>query len=255
MLKIDLKNKIETLNQIISHVEEVKDEVKLKIKRLKKKIEKLPSENPFDFTEIVENQKEQNETDLGLFLELVEENKIIYDQTPVNTLIEDMEKLRNGFLTNGYFSLGDDGEIDTNRFFEGSDELAKFIDKILDKNDDHPSIYYTGNNYRYFRHFKRVTRSDHGRKANEFNNIQEYKCKNCYIPSGNSCFLKCIKYIFKEDFSTEYFDFIQSYKSRTNVMTRCRNPEFCKVYKIDISIYDPKSKRILPRNVKQKKHM
>ena len=55
-----------------------------------------------------------------------------------------MEKLQNGFFTNGSFSLGDEGEIDTNRFFKDSNELAEFIDKILDKYDDHPSIYYTG---------------------------------------------------------------------------------------------------------------
>ena len=47
----------------------------------------------------------------------------------------------------------------------------------------------------------------------------------------------------------EYFEFIQSYKRRTNVMTRCRVPEFCERYKIDIGIYDPKSKRIFPRTV------
>ena len=35
-------------------------------------------------------------------------------------------------------------------------------------------------------------------------------------------------------------------------MTRCRIPEFCKRYKIDIGIYDLNSKRILPRSVKQK---
>ena len=35
-------------------------------------------------------------------------------------------------------------------------------------------------------------------------------------------------------------------------MTRCRIPEFCTRYKIDIGIYDLNSKRILPRNVKQK---
>ena len=51
----------------------------------------LRKENPFDFTDYVEKQKEENEIDLGLFLELAEENKIIYNQTPVNTLIEDME--------------------------------------------------------------------------------------------------------------------------------------------------------------------
>ena len=29
-----------------------------------------------------------------------------------------MEKLKNGFFTNGSFTLGDDGEIDTNRFLK-----------------------------------------------------------------------------------------------------------------------------------------
>ena len=163
-----------------------------------------------------------------------------------------MEKLPNGFFTNGYFTLGEEGENDTNRFFKNSDELARFIDKILDKFDDHPSIYYTGNIYRYFTNFKRVNRSDHGRGANEFNIIEEYEGKICYIPNGNGCFLKCINYIFDKDFSIEYFEFIKSYKRRPNVMTRCRIPEFCERYKIDIGIYDLNSKRILPRTVKQK---
>ena len=247
--KTDLKNKIEALKQIISHIENAKEQVKLKIKQLKNKIKNLPKENPFDFTDIV---KEDDVIDLGLFLELAEENKIIYNQVPVNNLIEDMEKLKNGFFTNGYFTLGEEGEIDTNRFFKDSDELAKFIDKILDKYDDHPSIYYTGNIYRYFKNFKRINRSEHGRGANEFNNIEKYNGENCYIPSGNGCFLKCINYIFDKDFSIEYFEFIKSYKRRPNVMARCRIPEFCKRYKIDIGIYDLNSKRILPWTVKQK---
>ena len=120
--KTDQKNKIEALRQIIPHIEEVKEGVKLKIKQLKKKIKNLPIENPFDFTEYVEKQKEENEIDLGLFLELAEENKIIYNQVPINNLIEDMEKLKNGFFTNGYFTLGEEGEIDTNRFFTDSNE-------------------------------------------------------------------------------------------------------------------------------------
>ena len=164
-----------------------------------------------------------------------------------------MEKLTNGFFTNGYFSLGDDdGEIDTKRFFKDSKELVKFIDKILDKYDDHPSINYAGNIYRYFRNFTRVTRSDHGKGAIEFDNIPEYEGENCYILSGNECFLKCIKYFFNKDFSTEYFEFIQSYNRTPNVMARCRIQEFCERYKIDIGIYDDKSKRILPRTVKQR---
>ena len=251
--KIDIENEIEALDQIILHMEKLKDEVKLKIKQLKNKIKNLPKENPFDFTEYINKQKEENEIDLGLFLELAEENKIIYNQVPINILIEDMEKLKNGFFTNGYFSLGEEeGEIDTNRFFKNSDELAKFIDKLLDKYADHLSIYYTSNIYRYFRKFKRVNRSDHGRGADEFNDIEEYEGDRCYIPSGNGCFLKCINYIFDKDFSTGYFEFIKSYERRPNVMARYRIPAFCKRYKIDIGIYDLNSKRILLWTVKQK---
>ena len=236
---------------MISHVEDVEEGVKLKIKQLKNKIKNLFKENPFDFTDIV---KEDDDIDLGLFLELAGENKIIYKKVAVTTLIEDMEKQPNGFFTNGYFTLGDsdDGEIDTNRFFKNSDELAKFLDKISDKYDDHPSIYYTGNIYTYFRIFKQVNRSEYGRGANEFNNILEYQGNNCYIPNGNGCFLKCINYISDKDFSIEYLEFIKSYRTRPSVMTRCRIPEFCERYKMDIGIYDLNRKRILPRTVKQK---
>ena len=90
-----------------------------------------------------------------------------------------MEKLRNGFLTNGYFSLGDDVKTNTNSFFENSNELAKFKDKILDKYDDHLSIYYRGTIYRIFRNFKRVNLSEHVRSAKEFNTFLEYKGENC----------------------------------------------------------------------------
>ena len=32
-----------------------------------------------------------------------------------------------------YFSLSDKGELDTDTFFKDSNDLAKFIEKILDK--------------------------------------------------------------------------------------------------------------------------
>ena len=166
--------------------------------------------------------------------------------------MEVMEKMTNGFFTNGYFSLGDEEEIDTERFFQDSIELAKFIEKNLDKYDDHPSINYTGNIYRYFRNFKQVYRSEHGRGADEVNNILECEGDNFFIPTGNRCFLKCNNYNFRKDFSMEYYEFIQSYKRRRNVMSRRRKPEFCNRYKIDSGIYDPKSRRIHPRNVEQR---
>ena len=88
-------------------------------------------------------KKTDIEIDIGSFFELAEENNIIHYQMAVNTLIEDMEKLKFCFFKNGCFTLGDKGEIITNSFFIDSSGLAKFIDKSLDKFDEHPSIYYT----------------------------------------------------------------------------------------------------------------
>ena len=89
---------MKALKQIISHIEELKDEVKLKNEETKKTIKNIPKENLFDFTEYGKKQKEDDEVDLGLFLELAEEKQPINNQTPVNTLIEGMEKLKNGLV-------------------------------------------------------------------------------------------------------------------------------------------------------------
>ena len=88
----DTRNKIDALKQIILHFEEVEEKVRFKTENFKKKTKSLPGENPFDFTEYVEKQKKENEIDLGLLLEVVEEVKNIYNQTPVKTLIEYTEK-------------------------------------------------------------------------------------------------------------------------------------------------------------------
>ena len=59
-------------------------------------------------------------------------------------------------------------------------------------------------------------------------------------------------YNFERDFSMDYFEFIQSYRRRTKVMTECRTPKFCERYKVDIGIYDLKSRRTILKNVKRK---
>ena len=112
---------------------------KLTTKDLGRKIKKTPKENPFYFTDLVEMQKEENKKDICILFELAEENKIIYNQVAVNSLIEAMEKLKNAFFTNRYFPLCDQGEVKSNRLFRDSSELAKLMSKILDKYDDRPN--------------------------------------------------------------------------------------------------------------------
>ena len=57
--KTDLKNKIEALNQIISHIEEAKEEVKLKIKQLKTKIKNIPKKTLLILQNRLNNKKKK----------------------------------------------------------------------------------------------------------------------------------------------------------------------------------------------------
>ena len=215
-----LKN-VENVKQTVLEMDEINRTQKRNTKKFKKTVRILPKENTFDFTESLEMQKEENEIKFALFFDLAEENKIIYNQVPINTLLDDVKKVKNGFFTNNYFTLGYKREIHTNRIFNDSKELAKFADRIFDKYDDDPSLYYTDKIYRYFRSFKRVNGSEHGRGVSGFNNVLEYEAEICYKPIGKDCFLECNKYFFKNNFSMEYFKFIQSCKRRTNIyMTR-----------------------------------
>ena len=163
-----------------------------------------------------------------------------------------MEKLKDGFLRNSLLIRREEGEIEANRFLRDSEELAKFINKILDKYHDQTSVYYTGGKYKYFRRFKRVNSSEHGRVGNEFNNFHEFEGENCYMSSGNACFFKWFIKILKKVFTKDCLAFVQSLKKRFNVMTTCRIPEFCQRYRLYIGVNDVKSERILPIYVNQR---
>ena len=92
-------------------------------------------------------------------------------------------------------------EIETNRFFNDGNEIAKFIDKILVKYNDEPGIYYTGNTYRYFRNFKLVKRSEYCRGANELSIVLKYKAENYYIPKRNGAFSSVLTIFSKKLFA------------------------------------------------------
>ena len=73
-------------------------------------MENSPSEKPFDFTDLIERQKEEFDTDLDLCFQVAEQDKLIYNQTPRKTIIEDIEKIRDEFFTFGVFFLVEEGD-------------------------------------------------------------------------------------------------------------------------------------------------
>ena len=64
------------LKQTISEMEELNMKIKLKIKEVEIKDKNLPEENLFDFVDCLEEERKENEIDLGLFLELALQCKI-----------------------------------------------------------------------------------------------------------------------------------------------------------------------------------
>ena len=64
------------------------------------------------------------------------------------------------------------------------------------------------------------------------------------------CFIKCINYFTKKDYTEEFLTFIRSEQRRSNVMTSARIQPFCKKYNINIGVFD--GIRINPRNLTQR---
>ena len=75
---------------------------------------------------------------------------------------------------------------------------------------------------------------------------------NCFIPSENGCFLKCVNYTSKKDLTNKNFKIAISNKRQTTVMSKCRIPDFSILNKMDVRVFDDKSKILHPRTVDEK---
>ena len=80
--------------------------------------------------------------------------------------------------------------------------------------------------------------------------IVEYHGRSCYIPSSGMCFIKCINYFTKKDYTEEFLTFIRTEQRKSNVMTSARVGSFCRKYNINIGCFD--GTRINPRNLTQR---
>ena len=118
---------MEKLKQTVLEMEEL---IKgFKIKELGKEIKTSRKETHLVLQSILKDSEKKTRLTWVSISNQRKENEILHNQIPLNTLIEDMEKLGDGFFTNGYFTLGEE----RNRFSRNSSELAKLVDKIRDK--------------------------------------------------------------------------------------------------------------------------
>ena len=162
---------------------------------------------------------------------------------------EILQGYNNDFELNGKIIIGRI-EHKTNIRFENMDDFERYINAI-DVDYDSQDVTFTGYVYKLnIPLFKIVKRSAYGKGTNYMQEIDEYHGQNCYIPTSGMCFIKCIKYFTKKDYTEEFLTFIRSEQRRSNVMTTARIQPFCKKYNNNIGCFDGTT--INPRNITQR---
>ena len=198
-------------------------------------------------------QKRENiveDVDLGRFFELATSSKIYVNNLNLHEIKNEiLQDYTGDFELNGKMIIGPT-EHKTNIRFKNMDDFENYINAI-DVDYDSEDVTFTGYVYKLNTpHFKVVKRSAYGKGTNYMQEIVEYHGRNCYIPTSGMCFIKCINYFTKKDYTEEFLTFIRSEQRRSNVMTSARVGSFCRKYNINIGCFD--GTRINPRNITQR---
>ena len=118
------------------------------------------------------------------------------------------------FELNGKMIIGPI-EHKTNIRFKNMDDYESYINAI-DIDYDSEDVTFTGYIYKMNTpQFNVVRRSAYGRGTNCMQEIVEYHGRNCYIPTSGMCFIKCINYFTKKDYTEEFLTFIRSEEDLT----------------------------------------
>ena len=188
--------------------------------------------------------------DLGRFFELATSNKIYVNNLNLHEIKNETLQGYIGHFESAGLMIIRPIEHKTNIRFENMDNFESYINAIA---IDYDSEDFTFTGYIYKLNtpqFKVVRRSAYGRGTTCMQKIVEYHGQNCYIPTSGMCFIKCINYFTKKDYTEEFLTFIRSEQRRSNVTTFARIQPFCKKYNINIGCFDVT--RMNPRNLTQR---
>ena len=196
-------------------------------------------------------QKRENlaeeDIDLGRFFELATSNNIFVNNLNLHEIKNETLKDYTGdFDLIGKMIIGP-VEHKTNIRFKNMYDFERYINAI-DIDYDSEDVIFTGYVYKLDTpQFKVVKRSAYGKGTNHMQEIVEYHGQNCYIPTSGMCFIKCINYFTKKDYTEEFLAFIRSEQRRSNVMTSARVGSFCRKHNINIGCFD--GTRLNTRNI------
>ena len=119
-------------------------------------------------------------------------------------------------------------EHKTNIRFKNMDDFESYINATgIDY--DSEDVTFNGSVYKLDTlQFKVVKRSVYGKGTDCMQEIVEYHGQIVYMPTSGICFIKCIIYFTKKDFTEEFSTFIRTEQKRSNVMTSARVQPFCR---------------------------
>ena len=199
-------------------------------------------------------QKRENiveDIDIGRFFELATIDRKYNNGLNLHEIkIEILEDYTGDFGLIGSMLVGEI-EQKTNIRIKNVDDFESYINAIDNSGYDSEDVIFTGWLYKLDTpEFKKVNRSQYGRGTDFKQDFVEYIGDNCYIPTSGNCFINCINYFTKKEYTEDFLTFIRTEQRRSNVMTSARVQPFCRNHNIVIGCYD--GFRVCPRNIAQR---
>ena len=184
-------------------------------------------------------QKRENLTDtdidLGRSFELASSDKIYVNGVNLHEIkSEILQDYTGDFELNGLMIIG---PIEHKKISDLKIWMILSYINAIDIDYDSEDVTFTGYVYKLDTPpINVVKRSAYGKGTNYMQEIVEYHGQNCYIPTSGMCFIKCINYFTKKDYTEEFLTFIRTEQRRSNVMTSARNQPFFKKYIVSTSV-------------------
>ena len=188
---------------------------KKKTKLQKKKLIRIQNESKKEIKRNERRQRRENlveDIDIGRFFELATSNRIYVNNLNLHEIeIEILQDYTGDFELNGEMIIGPIIHK-TNIRFKNMDDFESYINAI-DVDYDSEDVTFTGYVYKLNTPpFKVVKGSAYGKDTNYMQEFVEYHGENCYIPTSGMCFIKCINYFTKKDYTEKFLTFIRTEK-------------------------------------------
>ena len=194
-----------------------------------------------EIKQIERKQKTENiveDIDLGRFFEIGSSDKIYVNNINLHeNKNESLQDYTGDLKLNGKVIIGPVEHTPNIRF----QIMVVFENYINAKDIDYDNEDVTSTGYAFklnTSRFNVVNRSLYGKETNYMQQMVEYHGKNCYIPTSGKCFIKCVKYFTKKDFTAEFLTFIRNEKYRSGVLISAKIQSFCREYSINIGCFD-----------------